>query len=263
MDDDYSLAFMDDQLGPIVQRANVCIEQDSLITDDQIVFGRDKEPWKAIFLVCIVFKMIFRLVGLVHQRRLLNMPQSMLDSKYELLDKDVTDLIPMTQLTEARAYNRGVNAISILWEVQRCIFEFVVILLDFPAFIWYGWLDVMRNDGHCDQDSQYGIWMHLALGVLFYLSLTIVNELWYLPTRLYEHCYERKMGFTEATNCQFSIFQIFSLGSKIITELPILILAAALLTATKKWFFVALFGATIVVNLLLVYIFPKCCMRCE
>ena len=47
------------------------------------------------------------------------------------------------------------------------------------------------------------------------------------------------------------------------TELPILLLAVALLTATKKWFFVALFFATVVVNLCLVYLFPKICMRCE
>ena len=55
----------------------------------------------------------------------------------------------MTQLIEARKYNRGVNCISIVWEILRTIFEFTVILLDFPAFIWYGWLDVLENDGHC------------------------------------------------------------------------------------------------------------------
>ena len=71
-----------------------------------------------------------------------------------------------------------------MWEVLRCIFEVLVILLDFPAFIWYGWLDVLQNDGHCggqvlslsevgDEKTTYGIYMQLALGVLFYLSLTI------------------------------------------------------------------------------------------
>ena len=61
-------------------------------------------------------------------------------------------MIPMTQLVEARLYNRGVNCISISWEILRCIFEFTVILLDVPALIWYGWLDVLKNDGHCGGD---------------------------------------------------------------------------------------------------------------
>ena len=81
------------------------------------------------------------------------MPQSMLNEKYSKLSKHVTDLISMDQLTSARAYNRVVNCISIVWEIQRCLFEFLVILLDLPAFIWYGWLDVLQNDGHCDKNN--------------------------------------------------------------------------------------------------------------
>ena len=48
--------------------------------------------------------------------------------------------------------------------------------------------------------------MQLALGVLFYLSLTIMHELWFLPARIVELWYERKKGFTQATNCQFACF---------------------------------------------------------
>ena len=40
-------------------------------------------------------------------------------------------------------------------------------------------------------------------------------------------------------------------------------LAAALLTATKKWFFLAVLGATIIVNFCMIILFPLLCMRCE
>ena len=113
---------------------------------------RDKEPWKLVFLIFIVLKLIYKLVGLVHQNRLLNLPDAKLEEKYNKLPEEVIELIPMTQLVEARLYNRGVNCISIAWEILRCIFEFAVILLDVPAFIWYGWLDVLENDGHCGGD---------------------------------------------------------------------------------------------------------------
>ena len=91
---------------------------------------------------------------------------------------DVTLIIPMSQLIEARLYNQGNVGISIAWEALRCIFEVTVILLDFPAFIWYGWLDVLQKDGHCggldvDGRTTYGIYMQLVLGILFYLSLSI------------------------------------------------------------------------------------------
>jgi len=43
--------------------------------------------------------------------------------------------------------------------LAHSIFDFIVILLDVPAFIWYGWLEVLNKDGHCDKDSSYGIWM--------------------------------------------------------------------------------------------------------
>ena len=113
---------------------------------------RDKEPWKLVFLIFIVLMLIYKLVGLLHQNRLLHMPDAKLEEKYKNLPEEVSELIPMTQLVEARLYNRGVNCISISWEILRCIFEFTVILLDVPALIWYGWLDVLENDGHCGGD---------------------------------------------------------------------------------------------------------------
>ena len=64
----YSLGLLDDYLGPIVQRANTCIDKELLevTEDDGTVLQRDKEPWKAVFLAFIVFKMVYRLVGLCH-----------------------------------------------------------------------------------------------------------------------------------------------------------------------------------------------------
>ena len=122
------------------------------------------EPWKTILLVAIVVKFVYRLVGLLHEHSVLNISEAKLKVKYEALPQDVTDLIEMKQLIEARNYNKGVNKISIAWEVMRCIFEFSVILLDFLAFVWYGWLDVLQRNGHCgqsDSDSPdtYGIYM--------------------------------------------------------------------------------------------------------
>ena len=88
-------------------------------------------------------------------------------------------------------------------------------------------------------------------------------ELYYLPARIYEHCYERSKGFSEASNCQFACSQLIMYFQRLSLELPIILLASYLLTLTKLWFFAALFGGTIVVSLGLTYIFPKLCMRCE
>ena len=76
--------------------------------------------------------------------------------------------------------------------------------------MWYGWLEVMETNGHCglqDDGSKdsYGIWMHLPLGILFYITLTVLFELWFLPARIFEHCYEKKKGFTNANGCTFTI----------------------------------------------------------
>ena len=55
----------------------------------------------------------------------------------------------MEKIEASRKYNLGGTYISILYYVLNFIFEFSVIFFDIPAYIWYGWLDVLRNDGHC------------------------------------------------------------------------------------------------------------------
>lgn len=76
-------------------------------------------------------------------------------------------------MQEARIYNLGLNSIDLAWVFAYFIFDFTVILFDIPAFIWYGWLKVMQKDDHCggDNDETYGIYMQLAFGILFFISL--------------------------------------------------------------------------------------------
>lgn len=51
--------------------------------------------------------------------------------------------------------------------------------------------------------------------------------------------------------------------AKVFLELPILILTVWILTETKQWFFAAAFGATFVVTMAIMYLFPIICLRCE
>jgi hypothetical protein len=63
--------------------------------------------------------------------------------------------------------------VDILFEFFYLIFDFLTILLDFPSFVWHGWLEVFHKDEICggDTGTSYGIYMHLALGVLFYVTM--------------------------------------------------------------------------------------------
>jgi len=82
---------LDDHLVPIILRGSTCIESDLLFS----VEDKYREPWKIVFLVFIVLKIILRLVGLLDERRLLTMPKGKLEIRYNELPKDVTDLISM------------------------------------------------------------------------------------------------------------------------------------------------------------------------
>ena len=59
---------MDETLTPIIERGSQCV----VFGDINIVPESDEEPWKIIFLACIVFKTIWILSGVIHQRILLN-----------------------------------------------------------------------------------------------------------------------------------------------------------------------------------------------
>lgn len=126
--------------------------------------------------------------------------------------------------------------------------DFVIILIDAPAFVWYGWLDVMRKNDHCGPGDEYGIYVELALVILWYLTFKFIKEFLLTFVRFYEMTYERKNGYSEATCCSFVIIQIIVFFQKLFNELPILILAAAVLTAVKIWFFAVVFASSALVN---------------
>ena len=114
--------------------------------------------------------------------------------KYKtVLPEEVRALIPIKQLVEARKYNRGQSNLDFAHHLITFAFMFTVILLDFPAFVWYGWLDVLRDDGYCGGDSgtTYDIYYQLALGTLFYITLLSCQVIFRIPFTLAEHCYEK------------------------------------------------------------------------
>ena len=59
---------MDETLAPIIARGSQCVDFDDINFDPE----KDEEPWKIIFLAFIVFKTIWILSGVIHQRVLLN-----------------------------------------------------------------------------------------------------------------------------------------------------------------------------------------------
>ena len=65
-----------------------------------------------------------------------------------------------------------------------------MILLDIPALVWYGW--VMKSD--C-QESIYGVWDQLYLGLAFLLILKGFKELVFLlPFKAWEAYFNVQMG---------------------------------------------------------------------
>mmetsp|Transcript_9330 Transcript_9330/g.11419 ORF Transcript_9330/g.11419 Transcript_9330/m.11419 type:complete len:175 (-) Transcript_9330:777-1301(-) len=174
----------------------------------------------------------------------------------------MTSILPIDQLKDARLYNRGINNIDIVWLVADFIFDFLVILLDLPSFVWYGWLKVLKNDDECSVVDSHGIWDQLYLGILFYLALKTVKELYLTPIRRYETTYNNKMGISDQNCCRFVYMSLVEFLLKVLTELPILIFAVIALTLSKKFFFVVAFCLTSLV-LIVRLCFVPLCMRCE
>ena len=129
---------MDETLEPIVARGSQCVPTDDLL----VVTEEDEEPWKLIFLSFIVIKYIWIMSGVIHQRILLN-DEVGLPAKYDKLPDKVKALFPLEKLRDARAYNKGYNNLDLVWFTANFVFDFLVILFDIPALIWYGWLDVL------------------------------------------------------------------------------------------------------------------------
>ena len=135
---------MDETLKPLIATGSECVPMDDLY----VVAEEDEEPWKLIFLAFIVIKFMWIMSGVIHQRILLNDEQG-LHEKYNKLSDKVKALFPLDKLKDARAYNKGYNNLDLIWFSANFVFDFLVILFDIPALIWYFWLDVLQNDGHC------------------------------------------------------------------------------------------------------------------
>ena len=97
--------------------------------------------WKTAFLIALAIKTVIKLAAVLHQRSFLR-ADGKIEQKYSKLPLKVTEILPIEQLMDARVYNRGINSVDIIWHIANFIFDFVVMLLDFPSFIWYGWIEV-------------------------------------------------------------------------------------------------------------------------
>ena len=82
-----------------------------------------------------------------------------MDSKYEKLPEEIKDLVPRKQLSESIKYSKSDLKLQLLFMVMDRIFNIVFIVIDLPAIVWYGWLEVLENDGHCGAGDTYDIWM--------------------------------------------------------------------------------------------------------
>ena len=84
-----------------------------------------------------------------------------------------------------------------------------------------------------------------------------------LVFKIIEASYEKRNGFSEQTWCQFSIFTFIGFARELLTELPVLLIATLVLSLTKKLFFLACIGLTILVFIVYIWLYPLICMRCD
>ena len=86
---------MDDSLEPIVKNGLQCIDEDLIFS----LHEDDKEPvWKIVFLVFICIKHLIRMIGILHQRKLL---KSDIEDRYNALDGRIKEILPLEQLKES------------------------------------------------------------------------------------------------------------------------------------------------------------------
>jgi hypothetical protein len=79
-----------------------------------------------------------------------------IEYRYAKLPKDVTDILTLENIKSNIPYNKELNRIDFLWPTAHFVFDFLMILLDVPAFIWYGWSKILYQNGNC---FPYTIWM--------------------------------------------------------------------------------------------------------
>ena len=87
------------------------------------------------------------------------------------------------------------------------------------------------------------------IGVLWYLSLKGMRELWVKPIRYYEMTYDRKKGFAETTCCQWACQNLMQFVTAAFTELPIVLIGALALQAFERYFFAAVLVLTGFINI--------------
>ena len=83
-----------------------------------------------------------------------------------------------------------------------------VILFDVPAFIWYGWLEVLYEDEVCGQGEmpdQYDIWEQPLLGMLFLITFYFLWDFYSAIVLSFLECYQVKHGLSEANCLTFTI----------------------------------------------------------
>ena len=164
------------------------------------------------------------------------------------------------KLWKTVVYNQGLNTIDLVSVTGHFLLTFCAIFFDVPALIWYGWLQVLSELGMCEDgdDDTYGIWMQPQIGLLFYLSYYGAMALLLSPFRCWESFYLRRHGKNKGTCCVYTINQFRRfLHVNILGEMLALYAAAYLLTAVEEYFFIAVFGATLIAMLYLIYIKPK------
>lgn len=110
-----------------------------------------------VMLAAITFGFCYNVVGVIDNRRILRSPDKA-RALYAQLDPRIKDIYSEATLEETRVYKLGMNTIDLLWPIQRFIFEFIVTLLNIPAFLWYGWLAVLQRRGSCESGETFSIW---------------------------------------------------------------------------------------------------------
>ena len=98
-----------------------------------------------------------------------------------------------------------------------------------------------------ESGTTYGIYMQLPLAALLYLTLRLMKILWHTPGNSYQLMYLQKMGFWQPGCLSIVMQRISSFLSLTLMELPILIIAAFVLTLSKEFFCLWVIAAAIIV----------------
>ena len=157
-------------------------------------------------------------------------------------------MIQLDHIEKGRAHQIRLNNFKLFGLFTDFVFDFTVIWLDIPALIWYFWLKFLVERGECGGDNgTFGIYMQLVMGIPFYVSLRLLKVLWHTPGNSYILVYLQKMGKWRKGCCSIFMHRVMTFFKKTMMELPLLIIAAVVLTLSKKYFFVAVLAATVIV----------------